>query len=61
MTMPTITITKVGLNSVLTPPKGPLSHNNYNELKTVFNDYISHQKTQIILGRLLEKRFFLCP
>lgn len=48
MTMSTIIMTKVGFSSVLTP-KGQLSSNNFDELEAVFNDYISHQKTQIIL------------
>ncbi len=48
MTMSTITVTKVGSSSVLTP-KGLLSYINHDELETVLNDYISHQKTQIIL------------
>jgi len=48
MVMPTIMITKVGSSSVVTP-KGSLLHKNYEELETLFNDCISHQKTQIIL------------
>ncbi len=48
MAMPTIIITKIGSGSVLTP-KGPLSHNNYDEIETAFKDLTNHQKTQIIL------------
>ncbi len=48
MTLSTISINKVGSRSVLVP-KGPLTHQNCDELENILNQCISQNKTEIIL------------
>jgi anti-anti-sigma factor len=48
MTLSTIRMTKVGSRTVLIP-KGPLTHQNCDELESIFNECISKQNTEIIL------------
>lgn len=48
MTLSTISLNKVGSRTVLVP-KGPLTHQNCDELENILNQCISQNKTEIIL------------
>ncbi len=48
LTPSTISITKVGSRTVLTP-KGPLTHQNSDELETKLNECFNQHRTEIIL------------